>query len=261
MSSDGIVAVEVVDDTQVTGASYEVRFRDTEAGTVWDLINLSSGQAVLSDMQQHASLDQAISNPIVEGLLVRVTGPPLGIKDWDIPSGVALDPPGQVPNWGAEGFGGAMTGDVAHMWFSPTSVSPSRLVNVELRFTSVIEDEGEDQYKPLDLTNPNVSYGYRYLRGAGAPPPAPADQTTDKVPLMTGAIISSIHRVPAYMCIRIAIQSHFRHGMWKITAGLKWAGWRITNPAVLVNGAYGPAYHNDVQQSDGRWTARVAVHF
>ena len=53
-SSDGVVAMEVVDDTRVTGASYEVRFRDTEAGTVWDLVNLSSGQTVLSDMQQHA---------------------------------------------------------------------------------------------------------------------------------------------------------------------------------------------------------------
>ena len=95
-SSDGVVAVQVVDDTQVTGAPYEVRFRETDAGTVWDLINLSSGQAVLSDMQQHATLDAAISNPIVEGLLVRVTGPPLGIKDWDIPSGARWLHPGQI---------------------------------------------------------------------------------------------------------------------------------------------------------------------
>lgn len=238
-SSDGIVAVEVVDDTQVTGASYEVRFRETEAGTVWDLINLSSGQAVLSDMQQHANLNDAITNPIVEGLLVRVTGPPLGMKDWDIPSGERwLHPAG---NWGAEGFGGAMTGDVAHMWFGPTSVSPSRLVNVELRFTSVIEDEGEDQYKPIDLTNPNVSYGYRYLRGAGAPPPAPADQTTTQEPYDWSHYIINTSGSGVYVYQE---RNPIALSAWDVENNRRLEiGWLENNqPGGLVNGAWGPAW-------------------
>jgi len=173
-TSDGIVAVQVVDPGLVTGANYEVRFRNVEDGsTLWDLVNLSTGQAVLSGMPQHADLDAAQSNPVVDGLLVRVTGPPLGMKDWDIPSGARWYTWANT-DWGAEGFAGAITGDIAHQWFGPSSVSPADLKNVELRFTSVIEEPGEDQYKPLDVTNANVSYAWRYMRAASATPPTPA---------------------------------------------------------------------------------------
>lgn len=248
-SSDGVVAVEVVDDTQVTGAPYEVRFRETDAGTVWDLINLSSGQAVLSDMQQHATLDQGITNPIVEGLLVRVTGPPLGIKDWDIPSGARWYTWAGT-NWGAEGFNGAMTGDIAHMWFGPTSVPPSRLVNVELRFTSVIEDEGEDQYKPIDLTNPNVSYGYRYLRGAGAPPPAPADQTTTQAPYDWSHYIINTEGPGVYVYQE---RNPIALSAWDVENNRRLEiGWLENNqPGGLVNGAYGPGWYNAVSNLAG----------
>ncbi len=96
------------------------------------------------------------------------------LKDWDIPAGARWYTWAGA-DWGAEGFGGAMTGDANAQWFAPTAMPASRLVNVELRFTSVVEEEGENQYKPLDLTNPNVSYAYRYLRGAGGAAPALAD--------------------------------------------------------------------------------------
>ena len=249
-SSDGVVAVEVVDDTQVTGASYEVRFRDTEAGTVWDLINLLSGQAVLSDMEQHANIDDAITNPIVEGLLVRVTGPPLGMKDWDIPSGVRWMTWAGANAWELEGFFGAITADVAHNWFGPTSVPSSQVVDVELRFTSVVEDEGEDQYKPLDLTSPNVSWGYRYLRGAGVPPPAPAEQTTTKAPYdWSHYIINTLGPgVYVYQDRRpIALSA------WDVENNRRLeVGWLENNqPGGLVNGAYGPAFFQDVSNLAG----------
>ena len=63
--------------------------------------------------------------------------------------------------WGAEGFSGAMTGDINNQWFEPTSVTPAELRTVEVRFTSVIEEDGEDQYKPIDLNNENVTMAYR----------------------------------------------------------------------------------------------------
>lgn len=249
-SSDGIVAVQVVDETRVTGASYEVRFRETDEGTtVWDLVNLSSGQAVLSDMVQHATLDEAISNPIVEGLLVRVTGPPLGIKDWEIPSGARWYT-WAGNNWGGEGFRGAMTGDVAHYWFGPTSVPPARLVNVELRFTSVIEDEGEDQYKPIDLTNPNVSWGYRYLRGASAPPPAPADQTTTKAPYDWSNYIINTSGPGVYVYQE---RNPIALAAWDVENNRRLeVGWLENNQTGgLVNGAYGPAYYDDINNLAG----------
>ncbi len=247
--SDGIVAVEVVDDTRVTGASYEVRFRDTEAGTVWDLVNLSSGQAVLSDMEQHATLDQGITNPIVEGLLVRVTGPPLGMKDWDIPSGERWITPSNtrpdLAGFSTEGFGGSITGDVAHSWFGPTSVSPSQLVNVELRFTSVIEDDGEDQYKPLDLTNPNVSWGYRYLRAANRPAPAPDELTLSKVPYDWSDYIVNTAGPGVYV---YQDRRPIALSAWDVENNRRLeVGWLENNlPSGLVNGAWSPPYYEDV---------------
>ena len=244
------MVVQVVDETRVTGASYEVRFRETDEGTtVWDLVNLSSGQAVLSDMAQHATLEEAVSNPVVEGLLVRVTGPPLGIKDWEIPSGARWYTWADN-NWGAEGFRGAMTGDVAHYWFGPTSVPPARLVNVELRFTSVIEDEGEDQYKPIDLTNPNVSWGYRYLRGASAPPPAPADQTTTKAPYDWSNYIINTSGPGVYVYQE---RNPIALAAWDVENNRRLeVGWLENNQTGgLVNGAYGPAYYDDISNLVG----------
>ncbi len=170
--------------------------------------------------------------------------PPVGIKDWDIPSGGRWYTWANT-DWGAEGFGGAMTGDIAHQWFGPTSVPPSRLVNVELRFTSVIEDEGEDQYKPIDLTNPNVSWGYRYLRSAGAPAPAPADQTTTKSPYDWSNYIINTSGPGEYVYQE---RNPIALSAWDVENNRRLeVGWLENNqPGGLVNGAYGPAYYNDV---------------
>ena len=102
-----------------------------------------------------------------EGFEVMVSGPPNGMKDrgapgitypaWKAENGGSVadcrgdshwrDPLVDVAeaNWGAEGFSGAMTGDVNNQWFEPTSVTPAELRTVEARF-SVIEEDGEDQY-------------------------------------------------------------------------------------------------------------------
>ncbi len=170
--------------------------------------------------------------------------PILGIKDWDIPSGERWYTWANT-NWDAEGFRGAMTGDIAQYWFGPTSVPPARLVHVELRFTSVIEDEGEDQYKPIDLTNSNVSYGYRYLRDAGAPPPAPADQTTTKVPYDWSHYIINTSGPGEYVYQE---RNPIALSAWDVENNRRLeVGWLENNqPGGLVNGAYGPAWYNDV---------------
>ena len=97
MSSDGIVAVQVVDDTQVTGAPYEVRFRDTDAGTVWDLINLASGQTVLSDMQQHASSGCGDFQSDCRGVARAGDWSSSGHQRLGYSIGRAVDTPGQIP--------------------------------------------------------------------------------------------------------------------------------------------------------------------
>ena len=138
-----------------------------------------------------------------------------------------------------------MTGDVAHSWFSPTSVSPSRLVNVELRFTSVIEDEGEDQYKPLDLTNPNVSYGYRYLRSAGRAAPAPDELTLSKVPYDWSNYIINTSGPGVYV---YQDRSPIALSAWDVENNRRLEIGYLENnlPGGLVNGAWGPPYWDDV---------------
>ncbi|MDP6042635.1 MAG: hypothetical protein QGG64_29055, partial [Candidatus Latescibacteria bacterium] len=154
--------------------------------------------------------------------------------------------------WGAEGFGGAMTGDLAAQWFGPTSVPPSRLVNVELRFTSVIEEYGEDQYKPIDLTNANVSYGWRYLRGAGGTPPTPAELTTvpqdvaydwSKYIINTSGPGAYVYQERNPICL----------AAWDTENNRRLeVGWLENNqPGAMVNGAYGPELYSNITNTAG----------
>jgi len=210
---------------------------------------LSSGQAVLSNMIQHADMATAQSNPVVDGLLVRVTGPPLGMKDWDIPAGERWYTWANN-DWGAEGFNGAITGDVANQWFGPTSVPPSKLVNIELRFTSVIEEAGEDQYKPLDVNNANVSYGWRYMRGASATPPTPAEQTSTVNTYDWSKYIINTTGPGTYVFqdrVPIAVSAWDTENNRRLEVGFL----ENNQPGGLVNGAYGPAFYNDVSNLAG----------
>lgn len=181
--SDGQVFVKIVNPGKITGSAYQVKFKtDKDGNLLWDLVDATKNTAVLKDMAQNASEAQGDANPLVDGLLVKVLGPPNGMKEWSIPSGARWLTWAGADGFGAEGFNGAITGDPNSYWFGPSSTTPDKLRTVELRFTSVVEAEGEDQYKPVDLKNANVSYGYRYLRGAGNPAPAPASETSTKNP-------------------------------------------------------------------------------
>ncbi len=76
---DGGVIVEVVDPTQITGLDYTVVFDSTDQGIVWHL-DRSDGKRVLANQtNQNGDLDYLP----VDGLLVRVTGPPLAFGSGD----------------------------------------------------------------------------------------------------------------------------------------------------------------------------------
>jgi hypothetical protein len=131
-------------------------------------------------MAQNVTEAAGDANPIVDGLLVKVLGPPNGMKEWSIPSGERWWTWAGADALHGEGFNGAITGDPNHVWLGPSATTSDKLRTVEIRYTGVNEAYGEDQYKPKDLSNPNVSYAYRYLRGAGNAPPAPAAQTNTR---------------------------------------------------------------------------------
>ncbi|MFH1571192.1 MAG: hypothetical protein ABIL09_24595, partial [Gemmatimonadota bacterium] len=275
--SDGAVAAVVVDPTQTTGDSYKVTFaNDADGATVWSLTNTSTNTVLLANQTTQLASTSA-SGPYIgaQGFEVRVAGPPNGMKDWGAPampftawkaSADAVDANGNgvldaadfaayasgssatrwwtwaAANWEAEGFNGAITGDPNAQWFGPTTLSPADLRTVELRFTSVHEEDGEDQYKPLDLANPNVSYAYRYMRASTADAPAPGDLTTTSNPydwsnyiVNPGAGYHYQDRVP----ICLSAWDIERDPPRRLEVGFL----ENNQPGGLVNGAYGPAFN------------------
>ncbi len=75
---DGSVTVEVVNPQEVTGHDYKVIFDDSSfSQTVWHLVDITDGDSVLTNQTNQAGDDDYL---VVDGLLVRVAGPALGVK-------------------------------------------------------------------------------------------------------------------------------------------------------------------------------------
>ena len=252
--SDGSVSILVVDPSRTTGDDYEVSFAENDEGeTTWSLRNISAGLSLLTGRTDQTGAGFYIGT---DGIEVGVLGP-TGMKDWEIPTGERWWT-WAAASFGAEGFQGAMTGDPNNYWFEPSTVAVAQLRNVEVRFTSVVEAEGENQYKPLDPGNENVSWAYRYLRGAGADPP-PVDSLTT---VAEGArydwskYIVNTEGPGIYVYqdrVPIALSA------WDMESDpprrLE-VGFLENNVAGgLVNGAYGPAWYRTASNVDGRWAA------
>jgi len=170
--SDGSVFAVVVDPSKLKGHSYKVTFSETVDGTVWNLTDVDENRVVLANQKNQAGDD---NYAIVDGMLVKVVGPPFaGVKDWDIPNGTRrFTWAGGADGLHFEGFNGALG------YASPRSVfgdgvmivTPPELKNVVLKLASV--NFTGDYDPPFDLNDPNVSYGYRYMRRASQPPAKP----------------------------------------------------------------------------------------
>jgi hypothetical protein len=115
--SDGVVYPLVIEPAKSSGHEYEVSFADDgHGGFVWNLTDKTTTKVLLSDQANQSGDDTYF---IVDGLQVKVLGPPAGMKQHQI--NVDELPWTSVnANWGAEGFGGAM-GMGFNNWFSPSS--------------------------------------------------------------------------------------------------------------------------------------------
>ncbi len=159
---DGSLVPIVVDPTRLNGNEYRVTFKEAEGETLWDLTNVTTNTVVASD-QSNQTGDEAY--PIVDGILFKVMGPPPGMKDWDIPQGERRFTWAGA-DWGLEGFEGAI-GKAYDNWFGNSTVTDADLKTVKLVLAQV------DVAGNYDVNDPNVSYGYRYLRNAANPPARP----------------------------------------------------------------------------------------
>ncbi|MFZ0453988.1 MAG: T9SS type A sorting domain-containing protein, partial [Ignavibacteriaceae bacterium] len=78
--SDGSVFGLVVEPTKTTGNSYKVSFNaDNEGNTTWSLTNTSNGTVDVSGIANQSG-DNAY--PIVDGIMIKVIGPPEAVKSW-----------------------------------------------------------------------------------------------------------------------------------------------------------------------------------
>ncbi|MDZ7315057.1 MAG: T9SS type A sorting domain-containing protein [candidate division KSB1 bacterium] len=164
--SDGNVIGKVVDALKLTGHTYQVTFKETEEGYVWSLKDKNTGKMLVEDNPNQTGDEDY---PIIDGMKVYVTGPPPGMKDWQIPEGST-----RRFTWAGadgfhfEGFNGAIGWAQPSTFFgSGYNYPASKLKNVMLVLAKV------DKNGNFDPNDPNVSYGYRYMRRAAAPPAKP----------------------------------------------------------------------------------------
>ena len=130
-TSDGSVTAIVVDPTQVIGHDYEVVFRDDAGTTFWDVLDVSVTPAVVkaSNLTNQSGGEDY---PIVDGIVVKVEGPPLLGLDWSASADRWLS--GDEANGGELMFGAAFLGP--NFW-GETTVAPGDLKDLHIDVFSV----------------------------------------------------------------------------------------------------------------------------
>ena len=169
--SDGSVTPVVVNPTLSTGDTYEVRF-DTSAGvTTWRLRNATDNVTLLSG-QSNQSGDEEYA--IVDGIRVKVAGPPPGLKtnawSWTPSADRFLSWVGG--EFGFEEFGTSIGYGSARSVFGDGTLfmGPTELKQIEIRFAATTDSVTG----AFNTADPNASYAYRYGRGFGAAAADPA---------------------------------------------------------------------------------------
>jgi hypothetical protein len=197
-TSEGAAIPIVVDPTKITGHTYKVTFHnDSTAGLLWDLTDVTTGVVRVRN-QKNQSGDE--NYPIVDGMLVKVTGPSVGgMKAWSIPSGTRrFSPVGGFTGLGLEGFstGGdpnappdptaGTIGAAGNFAFGgvTTTLTIADYRNVLLKLAVVpYTTKWDPKATPSDA---NFSRAYRYLRNVGTTT-APADPSFAPWIVNTGA--------------------------------------------------------------------------
>jgi hypothetical protein len=86
--SDGIAEVQVINPAALTGHEYKIFFEldeDTNSATygeyLYSVKDMETGEVVASDVPQASSIDAGSDAPIIDGVQVKVSGPPEGINN------------------------------------------------------------------------------------------------------------------------------------------------------------------------------------
>ena len=147
-SSDGTVTVSVALPDSVTGHNYQVGFFGDDYPFMWYLKDLTTEVNVLDSMTNQLGNEEY---PVVNGIVVNVAGPALGISGWQyIPSANRFF---TGVNWGGAFLGGGL--DLGVNWGWGTTVTASQYVTIEMRFSAT---ERQKAYDYLRGGTPNYKY-------------------------------------------------------------------------------------------------------
>ena len=177
--SDGIVKALALDPAKMTGDDYKVTFGELDGESVWNLVNVTKNKNVLTNQANQSGDDNYL---ITEGVQVVVEGPPPGVKPgdmfdyaddpskwgWDIPSGARRFTWASSDGFHFEGFRGALGWAQPATYFGNGYTYPATSLKKVLLKLATVDANGN-----FSESDENVSYAYRYLRGAGAAPAKP----------------------------------------------------------------------------------------
>ncbi len=162
---DGKVTPIVLDPLKLTGKAYKVTFGEVGGATVWHLTNAAND--TLLKNQTNISGDDDYSS--VDGFFLKVQGPPPGMKGWTVGATTRVWSWSGGTGFGLEGFTGGTDvygdpgaiGNAYDHWFKG-GVPYDRQHDVLIKFAATDADGN------VVANDPNISYAYRYLRGATA---------------------------------------------------------------------------------------------
>lgn len=87
--SQGEVIPLVVNPAELTGNTYEVRFRETEEGVVYDVVDVTINSIKASGFKDQGSVPGSLDFPLVDGILVKVLDPIAGFTNFETISNAA----------------------------------------------------------------------------------------------------------------------------------------------------------------------------
>lgn len=160
-NATGDVTVLVDDQSVLTAHSYSILFNGVDVK--WSLKDNNTGNTIVQNKEPG---DDEV---IIDGLRIKVLPSIVGMVNYSIPNGELNWSWLNATSWALEGFHGSMGAACLSSIFTvSSSVSGDMLKNVLIKFADADTDG-----TVLNLSDPNVSFGHRYLRGALYPPAKP----------------------------------------------------------------------------------------
>ncbi len=155
--SDGSVIPIIVDPTQLTGNTYEVTFDTSGGQTTWNVIDQTTSVTKASGVMNQSGNEEY---PIIDGILVKVTGPAPDFKDFQEVSNSAgpHDPTYASFTFNGSGFPSSFGPDVDRptanpegtIWGIQTGANGSGSFDYEFFKSRVLRNDNGSRFIPFD---------------------------------------------------------------------------------------------------------------